>query len=44
LVIGDMVICVWRWWWWVGVEVLLPLIRRRVLPLLLLAEDVNGVL
>jgi hypothetical protein len=36
---------VWRrWQGWVGVEVLLPLIRRRVLSLLLLAEDVNGIL
>jgi hypothetical protein len=50
LVIGDVVI--WRRWqgnvvvWrrWVGVEVLLPLIRRRFLPLLLLVEDVNGIL
>jgi hypothetical protein len=38
-------VIVWqRWWWWAGIEVLLPLIRQRVLPLLLLAEDVNGVL
>jgi hypothetical protein len=50
---GDMVILLWRWlgnvlvwwrWWrWVGVEVLLRLILRRDLQLLLLAEDVNGV-
>jgi hypothetical protein len=52
-VIGDVVIW-WRWrgnvvvWQrWrgnVGVEVLLPLIRRWVLPLLLLVKDVNGIL
>jgi hypothetical protein len=53
-VIEDVVIWLWkrwgnvvvwrRWWWWVCIEVLLPLIRRRVLPLLLLTEDINGVL
>jgi hypothetical protein len=29
---------------WVGVEVLLPMIRRPVLSLLLLAEDANNIL
>jgi hypothetical protein len=38
-------VVVWRWqWWWVGIEVLLPLIWWWVLPLLMLVEDVNGVL
>jgi hypothetical protein len=54
--IGNVVILLWyvvvwrRWWgnvvvrWQVGVEVLLPLIRRLFLSLLLLAEDTNSIL
>jgi hypothetical protein len=32
------------WWGWVGVGLMLPLAQRWLLPLLLLAKDVNGVL
>jgi hypothetical protein len=49
LVVGGVI--VWRRWWgnvvvwwrWIGVDVLLSLIRQWIL-LLLLTEDVNGVL
>jgi hypothetical protein len=40
----------WRWWGsgWVGIDVdvglMLSLAQRRLLPLLLLAKDVNGIL
>jgi hypothetical protein len=40
---GKMVVW-WRWWRWVSIEVVLPLARWWVLLLLLLAEDVNGIL
>jgi hypothetical protein len=32
------------WWRWVDVGLMLHLLERRLLPLLLLAKDVNGVL
>jgi hypothetical protein len=36
------------WWWWGGgwvvVGLMLPLAQHQLLPLLLLAKDVNGVL
>jgi hypothetical protein len=34
----------WIWWGWVGVGLMLPLAQRRLLPLLLLAKDVNVIL
>jgi hypothetical protein len=35
---------VWqRWWRWAGVGLMLCLTQRRILPLLLLAKDVDGV-
>jgi predicted CDP-diglyceride synthetase/phosphatidate cytidylyltransferase len=36
----DMVV----WWKWVGVGLMLPLAQKRLLPLLLLANDVDGIL
>jgi hypothetical protein len=42
-VVGDMIVW-WRRWRWVGVGLMLPLAQRRLLPLLLLAEDVDGIL
>jgi hypothetical protein len=36
---------VWRrWQWWIGVELMLHLFEWRLLPLHLLAKDVDGVL
>jgi hypothetical protein len=36
----------WKWWGWgyVGIELMLPLAQGRLLPLLLLKKDVDGVL
>jgi hypothetical protein len=39
----DMIVW-WRWCWWVGIGLILPLAQRRLLPLLLLVEDVDSVL
>jgi hypothetical protein len=33
-----------RWWWWLGVELMMLLFERSLLPLLLLSNDVNSVL
>jgi hypothetical protein len=36
---------IWRRWWrWIGVELMMHLLKQRLLPLLLLAKDVDGVL
>jgi hypothetical protein len=32
------------WLRWVGVELMLPLAQRRLLPLLLLVKNVDGIL
>jgi hypothetical protein len=39
----DMIVW-WRWWGWVGIRLILPLAKRRILPLLSLAKDVDVVL
>jgi hypothetical protein len=33
-----------RWWRWIGVELMVRLFERRLLPLLLLAKDLNSIL
>jgi hypothetical protein len=36
---------IWRWCWeWISVELMMHLLKRRLLPLLSLAKDVDGVL
>jgi hypothetical protein len=41
-------VCDWhmwqRWWLWVGVVLVVWLLKQRLLPLFLLANDFNGIL
>jgi hypothetical protein len=34
----------WRWWRWIGFQLMVRLIEWRLLPLILLGKDLDGVL
>jgi hypothetical protein len=42
-VVGNLIICR-GWSRWIDIELMMQLVEQRLLPLLLLAKDVDGVL